>query len=241
VRGFQSVLIELGARPRAARLRRLSGAPKYRDYADFMVRHEWLPGVGPLAGFRGLDGHKIGRGEPNPDQIERYIANGGFWLEHVPPEARYFKHANADYQRWAVAMGFFECPQPVTFQLYLSRCRKFQLAAEGHGERQPPSILRERIKACFDPLPIWYPPFEGERLAGSESRDDYPLHAITQRPMATYHSWGFAERLAAPDHGWNPLYVHGGVCDEHGLEDGDWAWLISHHGRIKARIAAWTR
>jgi anaerobic selenocysteine-containing dehydrogenase len=237
VRGFQSVLIELGARLGLPGFVDEAGGPKYRDYADFMVRHEWLPGVGPLAGFRGRAGDKSGRGEPNPDQIDRYIANGGFWLEHLPAEARYFKHANADYQRWAVAMGFFEKPQPVTFQLYLEPLRKFQLAAEGHGERQPPDHLRERFRSCFDPLPTWYPPFEGERLAGPGSADEYPLHAITQRPMAMYHSWGSQNAWLRQIHGWNPLYVSGEVCDQHGLEDGDWAWLISHHGRIKARIA----
>jgi anaerobic selenocysteine-containing dehydrogenase len=33
------------------------------------------------------------------------------------------------------------------------------------------------------------------------------------------------------------LYVPGAICDELGLKDGDWAWVISHHGRIKCEIA----
>ena len=28
----------------------------------------------------------------------------------------------------------------------------------------------------------------------------------------------------------------GAVCDEHGLADGDWAWVTSHHGRIKVQV-----
>ena len=32
------------------------------------------------------------------------------------------------------------------------------------------------------------------------------------------------------------MYVPGAVCDDVGLEDGDWAWVISHHGRIKVPI-----
>ena len=35
----------------------------------------------------------------------------------------------------------------------------------------------------------------------------------------------------------NALYVPGPVCDEMGLADGDWVWLISGHGRIKVEIA----
>ena len=42
-----------------------------------MVNHERRPGVGPLMGWRG-NGDEIGRGAPNPDQLQRYIDNGGF-------------------------------------------------------------------------------------------------------------------------------------------------------------------
>jgi anaerobic selenocysteine-containing dehydrogenase len=35
----------------------------------------------------------------------------------------------------------------------------------------------------------------------------------------------------------NPLYVPGPICDELGLANGDWAWVISHHGRIRVQVA----
>ena len=234
--GFQSALIELGARLGLPGFVDDDGTARYADYADYMVRHERKPGIGPLAGFRGTDGDKAGRGEPNPDQIRAYIDNGGFWIGHIPDEALYFKHANAAYQDWAVGMGFFDAPQPVTFQLYAEPLRRFQLAAEGHGERQPPEHLRERMKSCFDPLPIWYPPFEGERLE-DEGGEAYPLHAITQRPAAMYHSWGSQNAWLRQIHGHNPLYVPGPVCDELGLTDGDWVGVRSHHARIKVPVA----
>ncbi len=236
VRGFQSALIELGARLGLPGFVDDDGSARYADYADYMVRHERKPGIGPLAGFRGADGDKAGRGEPNPEQIRAYIDNGGFWIGHIPDEALYFKHANAAYQDWAVGMGFFDAPQPVTFQLYAEPLRRFQLAAEGHGERQPPDHLRERMKSCFDPLPIWYPPFEGKQLE-DEGGDAYPLHAITQRPAAMYHSWGSQNAWLRQIHGHNPLYVPGPVCDELGLKDGDWVWVRSHHARIKVPVA----
>ena len=111
--------------------------------------------------------------------------------------------------------------------------RKFQLAAEGHGERQPPDHLRDRIKAAFDPLAVWWEPFEQAAVDALE----FPLHAITQRPAAMYHSWGTQNAWLRQIHGQNPLYVHGSVMEAHGLKDGDWAWLTSHHGRIKVPVA----
>lgn len=236
VRGFQSVLLDLGARLGLRGMVDKNGDPRYTNYADYIVNHERKPGVGPLAGFRGEDGSERGRGKPNPDQLQNYIDNGGFWVEHIPEEAQFFKHANSAYQEWAISMGFYDNPQPVTFQLYLEPLAKFQRAAEGHGDRVPPEHLRKQMSNTFDPLPIWYAPFEEERLTDSGTIDEYPLHAITQRPAAMYHSWGSQNAWLRQIHGHNPMYVPGAVCDDVGLEDGDWAWVISHHGRIKVPI-----
>jgi anaerobic selenocysteine-containing dehydrogenase len=230
VRGFQSVLLDLGARLGLPGMVE-DGKAKYRDYADYMVRHERRPGIGPLAGWRG-DGDSHGRGAPNPDQLQRYIDNGGFFEAEVPEEARFFKPWNTAWQDWAVSMGFIDKPQPYVFQLYLEPLRKFQLAAEGHGARQPPDHLRDRIGQTFDPLPVWYPPFEGAGL----DPEEYPLHAITQRPAAMYHSWGSQNAWLRQIHGQNPLYVPEAVAREAGLVAGDWAWVISHHGRIRVPV-----
>ncbi len=237
VRPFQTVLLELGVRLGLPGLTDAEGKARYSDYADYIVNHLRRPDVGPLAGFRGEKGERSGRGRPNPEQIERYIENGGFWQKAVPADARYFKHANASYQDWAVDMGFFDGPMPVTFQLYLEPLAKFQRAAEGFGALVPPEHLRERMRRTFDPLPIWYPPFEEEALTANGSLDGFPLHAITQRPAAMYHSWGSQNAWLRQIHGRDPLFVPGGVCDELGLKDGDWAQVISHHGRITVPIA----
>jgi anaerobic selenocysteine-containing dehydrogenase len=232
VRGFQSVLLDLGARLGLPGMVREDGSPKYRDYADYIVNHERRPGVGPLSGWRGLDGSKTGRGEPNPRQLDRYIENGGFFREHVPAEARYFKHANRHWQDFAVSHGLQDRPYENIFQLYLEPLRKFQLAAEGKLEPQPPDSHRERILTCFDPLPIWYSPLEQEAI----SAEEFPLHAITQRPAAMYHSWGSQNAWLRQIHGSNALYVPGPVCDDVGLKDGDYADVISPHGRIRVPV-----
>ena len=233
VRGFQSVLIDLGGRLGLPGFVEADGSSRYRNYADYMVRHERKPGVGPLAGWRGEDGKDWGTGAPNPDQLQRYIDNGGFWTGEIPEEALYFKFANAAYQDFAVRMGFYNAPQPMVFQLYLETLQKFRLAAEGKAEPQPPEHLRERIAECFTPLPSWYAPFEETRL----DEEDYPLHAITQRPMAMYHSWGSQNAWLRQIHSSNPLFVPGALYDELGLEPGDWVWVTSHHGRIKVPAA----
>ncbi|MEM9331909.1 MAG: molybdopterin oxidoreductase family protein [Pseudomonadota bacterium] len=231
VRGFQSVLLDLGARLGLPGMVNEDGTAKFRDYADYMANHERKPGVGPLAGWRG-NGESHGRGEPNPNQIQAYIDNGGFFEAHVPEEAKYYKHANKHWQDWAVEMGLQDGPVENVFNLYHEALAKFQLCAAGKMEPQPPESHRDRIKDCFDPLPIWYPPFEGEGV----DLDQYPYHALTQRPAAMYHSWGSQNAWLRQIHGSNPLYVPGKICDAAGLQDGDWAEISSYHGMIKVPV-----
>ncbi|MFO1174425.1 MAG: molybdopterin oxidoreductase family protein [Paracoccaceae bacterium] len=230
VRGFQSVLVDLGGRLGLPGFVTEDGRPRYRDYADYIVNHQRRPGVGPLIGWRG-DGGAVGRGAPNPNQLNAYIANGGFFVAEVPEEARFFKPWNRAYQDWAVSMGFYDVPQPYLFQLYCEPMRRFQLAAEGYHERQPPEHLRARIKATMDPLPIWYPPF------GDEGTEGYPLHAITQRPMAMYHSWGSQNAWLRQIHGHNPLYLPTKVWVAEGFAEGDWARVTSANGAIVVPVA----
>jgi len=233
VRGFQSVLLEIGARLGLPGMVDDTGAPKFRDYADYMVNHQRRPGVGPLAGWREADGSGKGRGAPNPDQIDRYIANGGFWVDHIPEDARYFKPWNRAYQAWAVERGLYDAPQHYAFNLWLEPLQKFRRAALGHGERQPPDHLRARLLETMDPLPIWYPAFEDAAV----DHATYPLHALTQRPMAMYHSWGSQNAWLRQIHGVNPLFVPRGEWDRLGLTDGDWVDVISAHGRITVPAA----
>ena len=232
VRGFQSVLLDLGARLGLPGMTNEDGTAKFKDYADYITNHQRKPGIGPLSGFRG-NGDDEGRGEPNANQIDRYIENGGFWLKHLPEDALYFKHANMAYQNFAVEMGFFDNPEPYTFQIYSEVLQKFKLAAEGHGDNQPPEHLREQVKTCFTPLPSWYQPFEDEQT----DDDEFPIYALTQRPMAMYHSWGSQNPWLRQIHGHNPLFISGMLAEKHGLNDGDWAWVTSHHGRIRVPVA----
>jgi anaerobic selenocysteine-containing dehydrogenase len=234
VRAFQSVLIDLGARLGLPGFVNPDGSATYADYADYIVNHVRRPGIGPLAGWRkGPEGLQHGRGEPNPAQIDAYIANGGFWLTHVPEEAAFMKPWSQAYQDWAVRMGFYDAPQPYIFQLWCEPLRRFQLAAEGEGPRQPPDHLRARIRAAMDPLPIWYEPF-GDRHTDLSA---FPTHALTQRPMAMYHSWGSQNAWLRQIHGRNPLYVPTAIWTREGFSEGDWARVTSPHGEIVVPVA----
>jgi len=238
VKGFQSALIDLGARLGLPGFVTETGAQKFKDYADYIINHERRPGVGPLAGWRvgvaeGQSTLQHGRGGPNPAQLDEYIKNGGFWVGHIPDEALYYKPWNMAYQDWAVKIGLFDKPAPYIFSLWCDPLRRFQLAAEGHGTRQPPDHLRERIKATLDPLPIWYPPLED----GHVDPVEYPIHALTQRPMAMYHSWGSQNAWLRQIHGRNPLYVPTTLWQQHNFVEGDWARVTSVHGEITVPVA----
>ena len=231
VRGFQSVIVDLGARLGLPGFINEDGSPKYKDYADYIVNHLRKPDIGPLAGFRG-DGSAEGRGSVNPKQLEAYIENGGFYVAHIPDEAKYFKPWNSAYQNWAVELGLYDSPMPYIFNLYSEPMRKFQMAAEGVGEQQPPEHLREQLKAVMSPLPIWY-----STQAKSEEDNEYPIHALTQRPMAMYHSWGSQNAWLRQIHGLNPLYVPTKLMKNHNLKTGDWVKLSSIHNTITVPVA----
>ena len=233
VRPFQDVVIDLGARLGLPAFVNEAGGARYAGgYADYIANHERTPGIGPLAGWRGEDGASHGRGAANPNQLDRYVENGCFWKHELPPEQRYYKHANRSYLQYSADMGWIPEAKQVVLQLYSEPLQKFRLAAQGHGAHQPPDVHRERIEAHFDPLPIWYPPFEEE----FSDDDTYPLHALTQRPMAMYHSWGSQNAWLRQIHGWNKLYVNAATARKAGLADDDWAWLESPYGRVKAQI-----
>jgi anaerobic selenocysteine-containing dehydrogenase len=233
VRPFQDVLIELGARLRLPGFAYESGTPVYPGgYPDYIVNHERVPGIGPLAGWRGAQGTRHGTGSPNAGQLQRYIDNGCFWTHKLSPSQSHFKYANKGYLDYAKSMGWLPTAEPITLQLYSEILQKFRLAARGHGSIQPPDSERGRIETYFDPLPFWYPPFE-EAAVDSE---EFSLHAITQRPMHMYHSWGSQNAWLRQITAQNRLFVHPATAARFGIADDDWVWVISHHGRVKGQV-----
>jgi anaerobic selenocysteine-containing dehydrogenase len=233
VRPFQTVLLDLGARIGLPGMTNEDGTPKYPGgYPDYLVNHERAPGIGPLAGWRGENGERQGPGPVNPNQLDRYIENGCFWHHEFAENQKYYKHANRDYLEFAASMGWIGSSDQIVMQVYSEPMQKFRLAARGHGDIVPPERHRGRVEAYFDPLPNWYRPFESQD-GGSE---EYPYYALTQRPMAMYHSWGSQNAWLRQIHTSNRLYMNREKAEMEGFEDDDWVWVISHHGRIKVQL-----
>ncbi len=233
VRGFQTVLIDLGARLGLEGFVDSTGSPLYPGgYPDYIVHHQRKPGIGPLAGWRGEDGGSYGVGAPNADQLDRYVEKGSFWEQKLAPEHEYYRHANRGYLDWGIEKGIRLTREATIFQLYCEPLQRFRLSARGHGAYQPPERHRFRIKTYFDPLPFWYRPLE----EGLVDQQAFPLHAITQRPMHMYHSWGSQNAWLRQITAANRLYIHRSVGDEIGVSDDDWVYLYSHQGRVKCQV-----
>ncbi len=232
VRPFQDVLLDLGARLGLPGMVREDGTPKFPGgHADYMTNHQRAPGIGPLAGWRG-NGTEHGRGDPNPDQLQAYVDNGCFWQHKLTEEQQYYKPFNKAYLIFAQEMGFIPAAEPMILQLYSEPLQLFRLAARGHGQRQPPEEHRARVDTYFDPLPIWYMPFEE---AGVDTKD-LPLHALTQRPMHMYHSWGSQNAWLRQITNSNRLFIHPETADDLGIADDEWVWIESHLGRVKGQV-----
>jgi anaerobic selenocysteine-containing dehydrogenase len=145
---------------------------------------------------------------------------------------RYYRHANRSYLDWAVFFGFLGRAHPIVFHLYCEPLQKFRLAAEGHGPVTAPQFHRARIAQYFDPVPGWYAPLGEENMV----EESYPLHAITQRPMAMYHSWGSQNAWLRQIMGRNWLYMSRTRAAQLGIGDGDWVDLESAYGRITVPV-----
>jgi anaerobic selenocysteine-containing dehydrogenase len=231
-RPFQDVLVELAGRLGLPAFTTPEGGRRYRDYADFIVNYETAPGSGKgfLMGWRGRHGEKSLVGEPNPDQWEQYAKNNCFFHYALPESLQYLRNCNGPYMKWAVENGMRQFGEPVVIQLYSDVLQKFRLAAQGKTRgRQPPDHLRARIERYFDPLPFWHDSVE----SGVIDAQRFPLSAITQRPMAMYHSWDSQNAWLRQIHGENYLFVNPSTAAQGGIEDGAWIYVESAWGKVR--------
>jgi anaerobic selenocysteine-containing dehydrogenase len=230
-RPFQEVLIELAGRLKFPAFVNDQGERKFKNYPDFIVNFQTEPnsGQGFLIGWRGKDADQSMVGAPNPDQWAQYEKNNCFYQHRLPLEQQYMRNWNQGYNQWAVTAKLRRYPDPVMIQLYAEVLQRFRLAARGHGERQPPESLRERIETYFDPLPFYYEPLE----SATSDKQRYPLSAITQRPMAMYHSWDSQNAWLRQIHAHNFLFVNTQTALAAGIADGQWMWVESAHGKVR--------
>jgi len=229
---FQEVLIELGSRLKLPAFTKPDGTRKYRDYPEFVINFETEPGsgIGFLAGWRGKGGEKFMKGEPNPNQWEMYEKNNCVYQYHLPKSYQYMRNWNQGYLTWAQDHRLTRYNEPINIHIYSEVLQKFRLAAQGKRKgKQPPDHLRKRVEEHFNPLPFYSEPLESQLT----DKRKYPLNAITQRPMAMYHSWDSQNAWLRQIHAHNYMHVHPSLGHKHGFADGDWIYVESMHGKIR--------
>ena len=230
---FQEVLIELGSRLKLPAFTTEDGKRKFRDYPDFVTNFETAPGsgIGFLAGWRGKGGEKQMRGEPNPNQWKMYEENNCVFHHEMPKSYQYMRNWNQGYLQWAQGNGLTRYDEPINCHIYSEVLQKFRLAAQDKnpGGRVPPQRLRKRIETHFDPLPFYSEPLESQLT----NKHTYPLNAITQRPMAMYHSWDSQNAWLRQIHTYNYLHLHPQTARAAGIEDESWMWVESMHGKVR--------
>ncbi len=230
---FQEVLIELASRLGFPAFTKPDGSRKFSGYPDFVVNFEPQPGIGFLMGWRGKDGTEHLRGAPNPNQWEMYAKNDCVFQYHMPETMHFMRNWNREYLDFAKAKGWRQKNDPIQLALYSDTLQSFRLAAQGKSAgRQPPEHLRERIATYFDPLPFWYAPLED----AATDLQAYPLNAITQRPMAMYHSWDSQNAWLRQIHSHNYLQVNPLTATAAGIADGGWCWVESQWGQVRCMV-----
>ena len=234
VRPFQEVLIDLGVRLKLPAFAHPDGEPRYPGgYPDYLVHHQRKPGIGPLAGWRGGQGRR-GRAVARPTTgssrpTSPTAASGSSTCRpRRATSSRSTAPISPGRASWACSTRRHRSRSTSTPR----RCSASGSPPQGHGAVQPPDSHRERIRTHFDPLPFWYQPFEQAAFADA----DFPLHAITQRPMPMYHSWGSQNAWLRQILARNFLYMNRRTGAELGLADGDWVEVTSPHGRTRAQL-----
>jgi anaerobic selenocysteine-containing dehydrogenase len=230
---FQEVLIELAGRLKFPAFTTPEGARKFTGYPDFVVNFQPQPGIGFLMGWRGKNGDEHLRGEPNPKQWEAYEQNNCMFQYHMPKSMHFMRNWNRGYLDFAKEKGWRQKNDPVQLAIYSDTLQAFRLAAQGKSAgRQPPEHLRARIDTYFDPLPFWYAPLED----AATDLGGYPLNAVTQRPMAMYHSWDSQNAWLRQIHSHNYLNVNPRTALAAGIADGGWAWVESQWGQVRCMV-----
>ena len=233
---FQEVLIELGTRLKLPTFVTPAGQRKYRNYPDFIVNWETEPGsgIGFLAGWRGKGGEKFLIGEPNPRQWEMYEQHNCVYHYQLPRSFQYMRNWNQGYLEWSRSNRITRYAEPILIHLYSEVLQRFRSAAQGKGlTRKPPEHLKSRVATYFDPLPFYYEPLESHVT----DKHKYPLAAVTQRPMAMYHSWDSQNAWLRQIHTHNVLNINTQTARASGIADGDWVWVESQWGRVRCKAS----
>jgi anaerobic selenocysteine-containing dehydrogenase len=203
---FQEVLIELArasscrpsSRRTAAQVPRLSRL--HRQLGNRARLRHRLPRRLARQGRREIAARRT-QPQPVGDVREEQL--------RLPLRAAEVLPVHAQLEPWATwngrsATGITRYAEPILIHIYSEVLQRFRLAAQGKGfSAQPPDHLRQRIETYFDPLPFYYEPLEAQAPTST-----VPAGAVTQRPMAMYHSWDSQNAWLRQIHTHNYLHVN---------------------------------
>jgi anaerobic selenocysteine-containing dehydrogenase len=159
-----------------------------------------------------------------------YAQHDCVFHHELPRSYQYMRNWNQGYLEWSRANRITRYAEPILIHLYSEVLQRFRSAAEGKGmTRKPPEHLRQRIATYFDPLPFYYEPLESHVT----DKQRYPLAAVTQRPMAMYHSWDSQNAWLRQIHTHNYLFVNTRTACAAGIADGGWMWVESPWGKVR--------
>ena len=171
-----------------------TATPVFRDYADYMTRHQRRPGIGPLAGWRG-DGTGAGprRAQPRPDRPlhreRRLLAGarprGGRLLQAVERRLPGLGGRHRPLRRAAAL------PLPALFRALGT----FRPPPSARATASRPTTCATSLARAMAPLPVWYP----APLRGRPRPRRLPAPRHHPAPGGDVPFLALPERLAAPD------------------------------------------
>jgi anaerobic selenocysteine-containing dehydrogenase len=161
-----------------------------------------------------------------------YKKNNCVFHYELPKSYQYMRNWNKGYLEWSQRNRITRYAEPILIHLYsevLQRFRPRRRARASRASRR--KHLKKRVETYFDPLPFYYDPLEAQVT----DKHQYPLAAVTQRPMAMYHSWDSQNAWLRQIHTHNYLYVNARTarCRASKTATG------SGSSRSGARCAAW--
>ena len=184
-------------------------------------------------GWRGADGSKHLSGEPNPKQWEMYAKNNCVFHYTLPETCTTCATGTASTSTspWTRAGG-----RRTTSSSSRSTATRCRSSASPRRARPRAASRPSTCASASRTTSIRCRSGTRRSRTRRPTASAYPLNAITQRPMAMYHSWDSQNAWLRQIHSHNYLYVNPVTARAAGVADGGWCWVESRWGRVRCMV-----